>query len=239
MFRRSMLVAALVVVALSVSVVVGAAKTALTTTNVPSQTKAGEPFKITFGTENHDGVSLSDAAFLVKATPSGGGETLVFPATRVGDAWEADVTLPSAGAWNFRVVDDALGFEQELPSTTVAANPLAPVTAGQLDDALATTRAEVATQVSNDLGTQLAGVTARQDALTQQMTTLAAERDALAQRISSLEAVPAQAQTDAGTPWWAGALLALAAVGLLASAASVVLWRRGGLGRLTIASRHA
>jgi hypothetical protein len=239
MLRRSLVIVLLLGVALAMSTTLGVAKTALTTSNVPSDAQAGEPFKVTFGTENHDGVALDDAAFQIVATPSDGGEPLVFSTTRTGDMWEADVTLPTSGAWTLRVEDDALGFAQELPSIAVAANPLAPVTTRQLDDALAASQAQIARQVTGELSTQLAGVSAQQNDIAQQLATLRTERDSLAQRVANLEASAATPAPATGTPWWVGALLALALAALLALSGYVVLLRRGALGRLTLAPRHA
>ena len=237
--RRSIVVCLLLSVVFIALVASVSAKTAVTNSTMPDQTKAGEPFKVTFGTENHDGVSLANAAFQIEATEASSGDTLVFPATRVGDLWEAELTLPSPGVWTFKVFDDARGFAQELPSINVAENPLAPVTTSQLSQALETAQSRITTQVDADIRAQLVTLSANQETLTTQLATLGAEREALAQRVASLETTQVNAPSGGDAPWWSGALLALAVTAMLGLAAGVLLLRRGTLGRLTYAPKNA
>lgn len=166
------------------------AKTSIAETDVPSDTTAGEPFEVGFTMVDHDGALGDDAGFTVVARKAGTAEELTFPASATDDplSFAATLTLPDDGNWALRVVEERLGFQQDLASISVAANPALPVTQADLDSALEGATIELDNRVEGmekhvlGLETKVEGLINERDALRQQVTALQREQSVASDR---------------------------------------------------------
>lgn len=219
-----------------------AAKMNLSSSTVPGETTAGEPFEVTFTIEDHDGRLTEASEIIVFARPSGvtaapehSPEVYAEP---VGDPyhWRATMTIDDPGAWTLVVTEKQIGFRQDLATIDVAVNPAAAVTYGQFDSALSATTTEFDKQLSglsvaiDTLATQVGEI----DTLQQQIANLASERDRLNKQIADLHAAQSARTTDDSTPWWLAAILGAAAA-ITVMAAGYVASRRGFVRRRALA----
>ena len=206
------------------------AKTSVTSSDIPSEMTAGETFEVHFQLAAHEGPLAAATDMLVVARPMGGVEELTFPATQDGDTWSAELTLPEAGVWVFQVRSDALGFQQDLATTTAVENLSAPATTGQLQQELDTLRAEMDKRISSAVAAEMKTLESEQLALQKQIDGLLAEQKALHSELAVLEADAAD-QSGVSISWWlaAAVLAGVAAIG--AGAALVVAMQRGLLER--------
>jgi hypothetical protein len=203
------------------------AKTTVSAYDVPSETTAGQTFEVHFQLEDHEGLLSTTTDMFVVARPMGATEELTFPAIQDGDKWIAQVTLPEAGVWVFRVRSDELGFQQDLASTTAAENAAAPATTGQLQQELDTLRAELDKRISSAVAAEMKALESEQMALQKQIDGLLAEQQTLRGEITALEASNAN-QAGLTLSWWLAAA-ALAGVAMLAAGGALVIAMQRGL----------
>jgi hypothetical protein len=227
MFRRIALGAGIALLAALMLGSAAVAKTALTSSSIPADPVAGEPFQVGFTLENHDGIAIDDQVFKVTATSLGTGETLAFEALPRDGSWTATVTLPESGTWFLKVVNENLGFQQELAATFAAPAPAAPVTTEQLSTALEGARAEIARDFSVQYAGRLTALETDVTTLQKSVAEVAGQRDALQAQNDSLRA-SIDARSDF-SPWLAALIGAAAALATLA--AGLLLAVRRGLVR--------
>lgn len=196
--RHRILALALALVACLTIAGTAAAKTSITDASVPAETTAGEPFEVGFTLVDHDGALTDDASFTVVARKIGTTEELRFPAAAAGTplTWSATLTLPDDGSWALRVVEESIGFQQDLASTTAAANPALPVSQADFDRALHA--------ATTELDGQIAGVEKQMLGLEMKVEGLIDEREALRQQVATLQ----REQDAAGDGGWLAPLLA-------------------------------
>jgi hypothetical protein len=229
MFRRIAFGAGIALLALLALSSAAVAKTALTSSSIPEEPVAGEPFQVGFTLENHDGLVLDDVTFKVTATSVASGETLAFEALPNSDSWSATVTLPDSGTWLLKVVNEDLGFQQDMAGVFVAEPASAVVSPDQLNTAIAEARVGIAADLDAQYATRFAALETELTTLQKSMADIGVERDALQAENASLQA-SLDAQSSGLSVWQAALIGAVVAAATLAAGFALAL-RRGILRR--------